>query len=75
MISSKDNSYLNLLEKRIRGKFLSLKLGTSSIKDAKIGILLNPLKNLDEPLYNQLFNEYKSIIEQSNKRVNQLAVN
>lgn len=75
MISSKDNSYLNLLEKRIRGKFLSLKLGTSSIKDAKIGILLNPLKTLDEPLYNQLLNEYKNIIDKSQKKNELIGVN
>jgi len=75
MINSKNNSYLNLLEKRIRGKFLSLKSGTSSIKDAKIGILLNPLKTLDEPLYNQLLNEYKNIIDKSQKKNELIGVN
>ena len=66
MISNKDNKYLDLLEKRIRGKFIAIRTNKSSIQDAKIGILLNCLKSLDEPLYNKLFSEYKVIIEKVN---------
>ena len=54
------------LEKEIRIKMISIKSGKVEPKDSGIGKLINLMKSLDEPLYENIMNEYKSIL--SNKK-------
>lgn len=54
---------LQKLEKEIRGKMLSIKLGKLLPKDSGIGKLINLLKELDEPLYEKIMAEYKDILK------------
>lgn len=54
---------LQKLEKEIRGKMLSIKLGKLLPKDSGIGKLINLLKGLDEPLYEKIMAEYKDILK------------
>lgn len=54
---------LQKLEKEIRGKMLSIKLGKLLPKDSGIGKLINLLKGIDEPLYEKIMTEYKDILK------------
>lgn len=54
---------LQKLEKEIRGKMLSIKLGKLLPKDSGIGKLINLLKGIDEPLYEKIMAEYKDILK------------
>lgn len=51
------------LEKQIRGKFLAIKIGKETPATSGIGKLINQMKNVDEPLYLTLLEEYKSLIK------------
>ena len=50
------------MEKRITGKLLKIKTGLISPKDSNIGILLKPMKNMDNALYDILIMKYKQIL-------------
>ena len=50
------------LETLIRGKMIAIKNKTITPKDSGIGILINKLKVLDEPLYDKILTEYKNIL-------------
>jgi len=54
------------LEKQIIGKMLSIKIGKSTPKDSGIASLLNKMKTLDEPLYNELISRYKVVLKNYN---------
>ncbi len=50
------------LEKEIRIKMINIKSGKITPGESGIGKLINLLKPLDEPLYNNIMSEYKGII-------------
>lgn len=50
------------VEKNIRIKMRMIKEGKSTPKDSGIGVQFNKLKTLDEPSYESLLNEYKTIL-------------
>lgn len=50
------------LEKEIKSKMISIKLGKVLPKDSGIGKLINLMKSFDEPLYDSLLKEYKEIL-------------
>lgn len=59
---------INKLEKNIRGKMISIKFGKLSPKDSGIGKMINLMKSFDEPLYNKIIQEYKTILSNLNIR-------
>lgn len=50
------------LEKEIRLKMVSIKSGKLQPKDSGIGRLINLMKSFDEPLYDKIMSEYKTIL-------------
>lgn len=54
------------LEKQIIGKMLSIRTGKSTPKDSGIAVLLNKMKGLDEPLYDELLAKYKVVLKNYN---------
>lgn len=59
MASEKD---IIRLEKEIRAKMIGIKNGNLLPKDSGIGKLINLMKAIDEPLYDNLMKEYKNIL-------------
>jgi hypothetical protein len=53
---------LKRLEKEIYSKMRQIKSGTLLPKDSGIGKMINLMKSLDEPLYEKILTEYKSIL-------------
>lgn len=49
------------LIRKIRGGIMGMKNGTKT--PAEIGPLLNKLKNINLPMYDELFNDYKSVLK------------
>lgn len=54
------------LEKQIKTKIRAIDNGTLTPKESGIGKLMNLLKPLDEPLYDELISIYKQVLK--NKR-------
>lgn len=52
------------LEKEIRNKMRSIKLGVLSPKDSGIGKMINLMKSFDEPLFDKLMIEYKNVLNE-----------
>ncbi len=50
------------LEKEIRVKMMNIKSGKLLPKDSGIGKMINLMKSFDEPLYEKIMSEYKSIL-------------
>lgn len=50
------------LEKEIRLKMMNIKSGKLLPKDSGIGKMINLMKSFDEPLYEKIMSEYKSIL-------------
>ncbi len=50
------------LEKDIRAKMMQIKSGKVTPKDSGIGKNINLMKAIDEPLFEKLMDEYKSIL-------------
>ena len=50
------------LEKEIRNKMMHIKSGEKTPAESKIGKLINMMKSFDEPLYDIIMIEYKSIL-------------
>jgi hypothetical protein len=61
---------INRLERLILGKMLSIKNGKMTKENSGIGVLLNKIKTLDEPLYDELLEKYKNIKVEENKEKN-----
>jgi hypothetical protein len=59
MASEKD---LIRLEKEIYSKMRMIKNGNLLPKDSGIGKMINLMKNFDEPLYDKIMTEYKSVL-------------
>jgi hypothetical protein len=53
---------LRKLEKEIYSKMRQIKSGTLLPKDSGIGKMINLMKSFDEPLYDKILAEYKSIL-------------
>jgi hypothetical protein len=51
------------LEKKIKTLFIQIKSGKITPKDSGIGKWLNNMKEIDEPTYNVLLNQYKEILK------------
>jgi hypothetical protein len=51
------------LEKEIRSKMIQIKSGKLAPKDSGIGRMINLMKSFDEPLFDKLMIEYKSILK------------
>ena len=58
-----NNKILIQTEKKIRKGIYLIKNKKQSPKEAKLGKLLNSLKNIDEPLYDELISLYKIAIK------------
>ena len=58
---------LIILEKQIRGKMHAIKNKLVTPKDSGIGILMNKMKLVDEPMYESLLKEYVEIYKNFNK--------
>lgn len=56
------------LEKQILGKMLAIKTNKSTPKDSGIAVLINKMKTLDEPLYDNLLEKYKVVLEKYNEQ-------
>jgi hypothetical protein len=50
------------LEKEIRIKMMGIKSGKVTLAESGIGKLINLMKSIDEPLYNEIMIEYKGIL-------------
>jgi hypothetical protein len=50
------------LEKEIRIKMMVIKSGKVTPAESGIGKLINLMKSIDEPLYNEIMIEYKGIL-------------
>ena len=50
------------LEKEIRAKMMQIKTGKILPKDSGIGKMMNLMKSFDEPLFEKLMIEYKSVL-------------
>ena len=50
------------LEKEIRIKMMGIKSGKVTPGESGIGKLINLMKSIDEPLYNEIMIEYKGIL-------------
>lgn len=57
---------LKLIEKKILSGIADIKNGIKTPAEAKLGKLLNSLKSLDEPLYEELMKKYKEILKINN---------
>lgn len=51
------------LEKEIRVKMIQIKNGKITPAESGIGKFINLLKSIDEPLYDKLMAEYKTILK------------
>lgn len=60
---------INTLEKRVIGLMLKIKMGEITPAESKIGRPLNSLKELDLPLYEKLFAEYKIVLADYKKNI------
>ena len=54
---------LKLSEKKVLGAINAIKNSTLTPAEAGIGKILNSLKTLDEPLYNELMKKYKEALK------------
>jgi len=54
---------LNKTEKTIRVGIRNIRDGKQTPKEAGLGKMLNAMKNLDEPLYNELMEMYKTALQ------------
>jgi hypothetical protein len=55
------------LEIKIIGKINAIKNGTVTPKESGIGSLLNRMKTVDEPLYDDLLGKYKKALKDLEK--------
>jgi hypothetical protein len=51
------------LEKEIRSKMIQIKSGKITPAESGIGRLINLMKKFDEPLFEKLMSEYKTILK------------
>jgi hypothetical protein len=51
------------LEKKIIGKISAIENKTITPAESNIGVLLNNMKNIDEPCYDDLLKKYKKVLE------------
>ena len=58
----KNEKNLIKLEKEIYQKIIQIKYGRILPKDSGIGKMINLMKTLDEPTYDKLLQEYKSVL-------------
>ena len=56
-----ETTLIKQIEKNIKSKMIGIKNGTTTPKESKIGVQFNKLKDLDEPLYEKLLQEYKNL--------------
>lgn len=54
---------LNRTEKEIRVGIKAIREGKKTPKEAGLGKMLNAMKNLDEPLYDELMEMYKKALQ------------
>ena len=54
---------LNRLEKNIRTKMAKIESGEMTAKSSRIGKNINLMRSFDEVLYNELLEEYKTILD------------
>jgi len=54
---------LNRTEKEIRVGIRAIRDGNKTPKEAGLGKMLNAMKNLDEPLYEELMEMYKKALQ------------
>ena len=59
---------LKEIEKKIRGKMLGIRTGKIKKEGSGIGSLFIDLKKIDEPLYDSLMTEYKTILDNIKKQ-------
>ena len=57
------NERVDSLEKIIRGRMMAIKTKQTTPAASRIGYLFKVLKELDEPLHNNLLAEYKTVLQ------------
>lgn len=65
----KTEDLINTLEKKVIGLMGKIKNNEITPAESKIGRSLNPLKELDLPLYEKLLAEYKIVLENYKKNI------
>ena len=56
-----------ILEKKIKGKFIAIKNHTETPASSGIAVMINKMKTIDEPSYDSLLAEYKTILDNIKK--------
>jgi hypothetical protein len=58
-----NDKVLRMSEKKILAGIMAIKKGTKTPAEAGVGKILNALKNIDEPLYEELMIKYKEVLK------------
>ncbi len=61
------SKHINEIEKKILAGINSINNKTKTPKEASLGVLINRMKKLDEPLHNELMDKYKSAVKKFNE--------
>lgn len=56
-------SYEEQIQRKIIGKMAAIKRGELEPADSGIGVLMNKLKEMNLPMYEEKFEEYKQILK------------
>ena len=59
--------YEEQLIRKIKGKTAGIKCGSIKPEDSGIGVLFTSLKKMNEPMYDELMNNYKAVMAEINK--------
>ena len=57
----------DILINRIKGGTLAIKLGNKTPQEANVGFLLYRLKEINRPMYDELMNNYKFVVNELGK--------
>jgi hypothetical protein len=53
----------DILIKKIKGGISAIKCGNKTPQEVGIGAFLNRLKTINKPMYDELMNDYKAVIQ------------
>ena len=60
----------DLYIKNVKNAIRAIKLGTKKPEDTNVGFNLNKLKTVNEPMYDDLLNDYKAVLIEYKKKNN-----
>ena len=58
----------DLYIKNVRNAIRAIKMGTKKPEDTNVGFNLNKLKTVNEPMYDELLNDYKAVLAEYKKK-------